>query len=291
MRRIKSGKTLVLQLSGCVLAGMISGCSFFQQMAQIQKPTADAAGVRLTGLGLEGVDLVLDLNVTNPNPLAVRLAGFDYDLSLDAASFLKGNQRQPLSIPAQGTGRVEIPFSLNFREIYQTYQSLRNSDSVDYAISAGLTFDLPVIGATRIPVRTSGRLPLVKIPKISVSGLRIAKMGFTGADLELDVMVDNPNTFSFMLGAFDYDFRVNGLSWARGKSEKGVDIREKGKQTLQIPISLDFLQMGQAVAGLLRGDDALEYQFGGGLDLQSSVPLIGKVQLPFDLAGTVPLMK
>ncbi len=280
-------KMFVRWILAVLFTGLIAGCSILQQVTQVQKPVVDVADVHLSRLSLDGVDLVFDLRITNPNPLEINLAGFDYDFFLNASSFIKGDQQKPVSIPSRGTGHVEIPISLTFQNIYETYQSLKNSDSTDYAIHAGLTFDLPVIGPYRIPVQTSGRLPLVKIPKISIVSFRIVKMGLMGADLEFNCQVDNPNPFSFLINAFDYDLKINGANWAKGKSENRVNIQQKDKSRISIPVSLDFLQMGQTVAGLLKGDAKLNYQFTGGLDLESPASLIGKAQLPFDLTGTV----
>ena len=270
---------------------IFSSCSTLQQMAQMQKPKVNVSHVRMTGLSLDGVDLAFDLDIDNPNPLAVQLAGFDYDFKLSGSSFVRGDQQQPVSIPSQGSGRVEIPVSLTFNEIYQTYQSLKNQDSAGYSIHAGLTFDIPVLGPMRIPVETSGKLPLIKLPKLAIKGVTIKKLGFTSADLELNLAVDNPNAFSFLLKKLDYDFEVNGLSWAKGKTSKEMTVSKKKENSITIPVSLNLLQMGQTVMQMLSGDSNLNYGLKGGLDLSSSVPMIGQVSLPLDLSGQVPLTR
>jgi len=60
-------------------------------------------------------------------------------------------------IAAKAKSQLELPVSLNFKDIYQTYQSLKNQDSSDYRMQIGLTFDLPVIGRTTLPISKEGK--------------------------------------------------------------------------------------------------------------------------------------
>jgi len=270
---------------------LLSGCAEVQQLLNIQKPALAVDRVRMTSLSLDAVGLAVDVAIQNPNAMAVSLAGFDYDFKLNALSFVKGNQDKPLEIPARGNGKIEIPVTLGFREIYDTHQSLKGRDSTDYSITAGLSFNLPVLGPVRIPVSAGGQLPLVKIPKVSVTSLKLNRMGLTGADLELKLAVDNPNAFSFVMNALKYDFSVNGLSWVRGSRTKAVSMSEKGKAQVTIPVGLNLLQMGETVIQLLRGGSDLNYSLDGNLDLKASLPLLDAVNLPLELAGTVPLTR
>ncbi|MBN1893115.1 LEA type 2 family protein [bacterium] len=280
----------LIQVPAAVLL-LLSGCAEVQQLLNVQKPALAVDRVRLTSLSLDAVGLVLDVAIQNPNAMAVNLAGFDYDFKLNALSFVKGNQNKPLEIPAKGSGKIEIPVTLGFREIYNTYQSLKDTDSTDYSIAAGLSFNLPVLGPVRVPVSAGGQLPLIKIPKVSVTSLRLNRMGLTGADLELNLSVENPNAFSFVMNALKYDFSVNGLTWMKGSRTQAVSMNKKGKAQVTIPVSLNLLQMGETVIQLLRGGSDLNYQLDGNLDLKAALPLLGSVSLPLDLSGSVPLTR
>jgi LEA14-like dessication related protein len=284
-------KPLFFLLAPAALSLLLSGCAEMQQLLNVQKPALAVERVRLTSLSLDAVGLAVDVAIQNPNALAVNLAGFDYDFKLNTLSFVKGNQNKPLEIPAQGKTKIEIPITLGFKEIYDTYQSLKGRDSTDYSIAAGLSFNLPVLGPVRVPVSAGGQLPLVKMPKVSVKNLKLNRMGLTGADLELNLEVDNPNAFSFLMNALKYDFSVNGLSWVKGSQTKAVSMNKKGKAQVAIPVSLNLLQMGETVIQLLRGSSDLNYQLDGNLDLKAELPLLGAVSLPLELAGSVPLAR
>lgn len=262
-------------------------CAELGQLARIQQPGLDVAGMRITALSLDKIDLAFDLQMNNPNPLSVTLAGFDYDLFLNGHSFVKGRQDDQLQIQANGASMLEIPVSLSFREIYETYQSMKNRDSTDYQLNCGLSFDLPILGPTRIPATKSGHLPLIKIPKISVSALKVEKLNFTGADLTLELSVENPNTFEVLMNRLNYVLKINGSEWASGNTQQVGNVNAKKHGILRLPVSLNFLEMGRTAYQIVSGKEKVQYELGGTLMVDTSNPLLRNVSLPLDAAGAM----
>jgi len=266
-------------------------CAALQQIANIQQPKLDVQNVRFTDMSFEDIDLVFDIKIKNPNLLSATLAALDYDFQINDASFLKGQQDKQISILANGESTVEIPLTLNFKNLYNTFQALKNQDSSAYKLVCGLSFNLPVLGATRIPVSKSGSLPNLKLPDVSIGALKLNKISLSGADLELKLNVKNANTFSFLLNKLNYDFAVNGKTWVKGLSQNQMPVKEKGESTIAIPISLNFLEMGTAIYQMISGNQKLNYQLKGNVDLNSSLPLLGQVSLPLDRAGEINISR
>jgi LEA14-like dessication related protein len=280
-----------------LLAGMIViitqlfSCATLKQFANIQKPTVDVQNVRLTGMSFDALNLAFDMKITNPNPLSVSLAGFDYDFQIADASFLKGNQTKAITLKAKGESILEIPLTLNFKDLYSTFQALKNADSTKYKMLCGLSFDLPVIGATRIPVSKTGTLPNLKMPDISIGSLKLNNISLNRADMELKINVKNANTFGFLLNKLNYNFAVNGTTWANGLSDKQMQVTEKGEGTIAIPISLNFIEMDASIYKIVSGGQKLNYQLKGDVDMNSTLPLLSKVNLPIDRAGEINISK
>jgi LEA14-like dessication related protein len=274
-----------------ILSMIFFQCAALQEMVKIQKPTVSVSDVRLTGLNLQKIDLAFDINIQNPNALSATLAGFDYDFQLGGSSFLTGNQDKQLTIESLGQSQVEIPVSLTFKEIYKTYQSLKNQDSTTYKLACGLMFDLPVLGKTRIPVSKSGDVPLLKIPKVNIGSLKLKKLSFSGADLLLNLELDNPNNFSFALDKLNYDFAINNKTWAKGLTQEKLSINKKGKSTVAIPISLNFVQMGRTIYNIVTSNQALNYNLKGDVDLNTSLAMLKKVNLPINKSGQINILK
>ncbi len=272
----------------------IWSCAELTQILQplnVQKPRVNVSQVKLTGLNFSQADLDFKLKIENPNNVAISLAGFDYDFFINDHSFLKGQQDQQSKIEAKGASFVNIPVALNFKQLYETYQSLKNSDSIRYTLKTGLNFNLPILGKIRIPVSTSGRLPTLKMPKIKVKALKLENLGFTSAKLRLQLALENPNAWSMLLNKMDYQFLINGNQWIQGQLNQAQAIDKKAASVLDIPITLNFLQMGRTVYNLLTQPGALNYQLKGNADLQSSIKLLGHFTMPINQSGKVELLK
>ena len=264
-------------------------CDTVQQLAKIQKPTLSVERVKITSLNFESIGLTFDLKVFNPNKLAVTLAGFDYDFLLNDASFLKGSRDTVQTIKAKGESILQIPIRLGFRDLYRTFQGLKAQDSTAYKLNCGLSFNLPILGKTRIPVSKTGFLPLPKLLKIKVQSLKLNKLGFTGADLLLNLQLDNPNAFRVFLNKLNYHFTVDGQSWVSVLLNQQQEVGAKGKNILSIPISLNFLKMGKTALQLLQGNKSLDYKLGGDMNIRTSLPMFDEVNIPVQKSGKINL--
>ncbi|GAB4377269.1 MAG: hypothetical protein Kow0042_24760 [Calditrichia bacterium] len=275
---------------GIFIAGILGvGCTTVKELVKIQKPDVSVEQVRVTGLSFDGTDLLFDIKIRNPNQLSATLFGFDYNLFINETSFLQGKQDTEQRIEALGESHIQLPISLSFKDLYQTVQTLRDKDSSAYRLECGFTFDLPVLGATRIPLTQKGTLPLPKLPTLAVRNLRLKNLGFTRADLELELEIFNPNAFSVILEKLNYSFLVNNQNWATGLTEQSNRISAKTSSTFTLPLSLNILEMGQSITHLLTGNTSLDYQFRGEVDFSTSLQLLGKTHLPFEKSGKINL--
>jgi LEA14-like dessication related protein len=168
---------------------------------------------------------------------------------------------------------------------------LRVQDNSTYQINLGFSFDVPVLGVVNVPVSKSGELPLLKLPKVRLDALRVSRLSLTGAELILAVKLNNPNAFSMLIDHLQYQLDINERSWFSGDSRDSVQITEKGESIINIPVSISFLEVGRSAYQLLSGDRDLNYQFGGEIDLGTSIPLLQRVSLPFDQSGEIKVTR
>ncbi len=281
-------------LAVVILSGGLTGCSLIKSLigeGGLQKPTVRFEGARLTGLSFDAADLIFSLNVNNPNNLGARLESFDYSLDIDQTAFLKGTQEKGLDIPAKGGSQIDLPLTIRYVDLYKTYKNLTSRDSSDYTLKCTFAFRVPVLGIVQVPVQKSGGLPLLKIPKVQLRSLKLNHLGFDGADLQLQVEINNPNSLAFTMNDLDYHFSVNGKEWANGKTAAGQALQKNGAQVLTIPLSLNFLQMGTTIASLLRQSQPLDYKLQGSLKLNSPLSVMKNVQLPFDHDGEIRITR
>ena len=273
------------------LITLMLSCAALQEFTNVQKPIVSLANVRVTDISFEDLQLAFDIDIENPNAISASLAGFDYDLLLAGSSFVKGQQANQMTIASLGKSTVQVPVTLNFNDLYSMFQSLKNQDSTNYKINTGLTFNLPLLGETRIPLSHEGQLPLLKLPRIKVDGLQLKNLTLTGANLDLKLNVDNPNVFSLILDKLQYDFKVNQKSWINGVKDQALTISQKKSSVITIPMSLNFLQMGTTVYNIIAGNESIDYSLNGKLDLNTSLPLLKQASIPIDLVGKLNIRK
>lgn len=281
-------------LSLILAAIFLSACSTIHNLlreANIRKPEVEFVDSKLTGLSFSSVDFMFNLKVDNPNPLGVKLDGFDYDFLINGASFIKGSQEKELEIKANDENTVQLPLSLGFMDLYDTFQSLRSKDKSTYQLKCAFSFNIPVLGVVKVPVSKKGEFPLLKRPKIKIDALRLQQLNITGAELKLGIRLNNPNAFSMILKHLQYNFEVNQQRWVAGDTERNIRITEKGESIIEIPFSLDFLQVGHSVYRVLTENRSFDYRFKANLDLTTSLPLLEQFELPFEHSGEIAVIK
>ena len=81
------------------------------------------------------------------------------------------------------------------------------------------------------------------------------------------------------------------LNWIKGLIDSPIKIKKKSQQTINVPVSLDFFEMGSAVYQLLAGDSKLKYHLTGTANLKSELEFLKTFSLPFDKSGKIDLTK
>jgi LEA14-like dessication related protein len=261
------------------------------QKGGIEEPKVRISKTKLTGLTFDQADLVFDIEIKNPNPIGISLTGFDYDLVLNSISFLKGDQNKQIEIKPNDVNTIQLPLSLIYQNIYKTYRSLKNEDKINYSLKTGLSFNLPVLGVMKIPVSTSGKIPSIRIPTISLQSIKLKRINLTGADFELAIGINNPNSFGFIINTLRYGLIINQGRWIDGETSKLSSIESKKRNIIRIPFSLNFLQIGSSIYQEINSGKSLTYQFTGEANLSSSLEMLGKINLPFNISGQIDLTK
>ena len=269
---------------------MLSQCSELTQILEkvnIKKPTAEISGITLQNLSIEDADLLFDIKIKNPNPVGVKFAGFDYDLILAENSFLKGDDNSKLDIEANGTGSIQFPLTLNFSDLYATYKNLKDQDEIDYTLNLGLEVDLPVLGTVRIPISKSDVLPTLKIPNIKLEGINIKKLNLTSADFLVKIDVGNPNKWSLNMNKLNYNLIINDKTWALGEITEQLNLEGKNVNSIEIPFTLKYLDVGASVYGMLKNNQSFKYKLEGNADVSSSIKYLKNFAFPFEKDGEI----
>ncbi len=289
-----------MRITGCVkAAAAVVACSFLLSCAAarevitervVRLPSVRVVSAKITELSFAGARLLFDVKITNTNPIGFTLDGFEYELFIEDETFLRGRQDGRVGIEANGSSIIPLPLAFEYAGVYRAFERLIKNDGAGYVLEMKFFFELPVLGKVEVPARTEGRIPLLKPPVLSLQSLRVARIGLTSADIVLEAALDNPNPFSFDVSLFRYELFVNRRTWAEGQA-RDLDVGEKQVVPLSFPLTVNYAEVSESLYGLLTTGEKTTCVLKGSIDIQTPLPLLGEVSLPFEIGGEVPLMR
>ena len=267
----------------------MTGCAQLKQKAETLKPTAKIVDTRLVGINFDKADIVFDIMIDNPNPVAFNLAGLDYEIKLESQSLFSGTTAQGLQLKSRSQNKVELPVTLKFDDLKKLPGKLWDKDKIAYQLNSTITVNLPVIGNYDIHLAKPGEIPVPKLPDIKLKAIRINKLNFPSAELVTTIEINNPNAFTLGFNNFNYRLDINKQTWGQGKIAQKQNVPRKGTGTINIPVKLNLLNMGRTVYQLLTNKETLDYQLSGGLNLDTGIPLLKNYRMPLNIKGKASL--
>jgi len=275
-----------------LMLSVLAGCETAGKLTKgIEKPRAEVVKAELTVLSFESIAFLFDVKITNPNPIGIKMHGFDYEFFIEEATLVKGEYDKKLEIEAKGESIIQIPVEFLFEHLFKSMGHLADRNETKYQLTVGFVFKLPIIDKVRIAATKRGTFPVVTLPEIAVHSLSLGSLTFIGADLMLTLQLGNANAFLLAVNSLKYDFEVNGARWASGLMREKVEVEQGGNAIMEIPISLNLLSMGQTVYRLLRDESDLKYSLGVSLNVGTSIPVFQEVDLSFDRSGAIRLSR
>jgi len=168
----------------------VGGCRF-------RTPTVEVRGVEVAAIDFEGLEVVYDLAVTNPNETQLGLWAVTWRLRSGADAIARGSLPRPVTpLSAGQTAVVRLPVDIR----YDAVAPLLGGPDRDWPLPCELvgeaTFDY--LGQKRsASFRRAGELPALRRPSWSFRDLRLAAPG--EGVLLLTFEVTNPNGFALRL--------------------------------------------------------------------------------------------
>ena len=285
MNRLQSSIIFIISLI------FLSSCSSLKDLANIRKPEVSIKDYQISDLSLRDVEITFDLNIENPNPVGITLDSYSYQLDIEEHAFLDGTNKNRTEINAQSNKVVQLPVRFTFSELFESVKSVVNQDEVNYTIGADLNLNIPVLGALNIPVEKKGTLPVLKLPSLNVADLKVKNISFTSAQLELNVTVDNPNSFMMKLEDVGYKLDINGLKSFSGVIPKSLTLPKNETESVTIPIEVNLAQLGMSAYQALVNKQAFEYSFSGSATVDSDLPIFSSSAFNFDKTGLVDILR
>jgi LEA14-like dessication related protein len=281
----KRDKVPMKNLQIIVLSSLLLSCAALNKMMKNSTPTIKTGNVTVEKLTFDGVELLLDLHVTNPNPIDIPLTGLAYEVMMNGKSILSGKKKNNPTITANTTSTIQIPFQIPFSIMKTITSDLFSKDVIKLDVQTELFFSIPVIGEKSVSFNASPEIPIPKVPTLTVSKFRKKNVSLTGATLVFDMELNNPNIVALNLNELDYAFSLSENELLKSGISKQITIPKKSKATIPVEFKVNFIKAGMVLYNILQGDRSLDYAINGTFNLNLDIPYFPAVKQNYHSTG------
>ena len=163
MRRVinKSKRLALLLLFGLTGMGIIWGCGA-QRLAkgEIKPPKVTLQGLTLGMPTGSGWPVFASLRLENPNPEALSILGYDYNLWLEDRPVAQGVSQGQIRLPPLGETVTEFPIVVNLNSVLALLpRALQNQQQkLRYRLAGGIRLSPVLAGLVRVPFSFQGEV-------------------------------------------------------------------------------------------------------------------------------------
>ncbi|GEM_PF-570773 len=125
-------------------------------------------------------------------------------------------------------------------------------------------------------------------PEARITAAEITDLSFDAVELTATVRVDNPNPFGVSVAGIRYALDIAAARPLSGVSDRNIEIPAEDSSSLELPLRVAYVELYEMVSAL-----AGQNEIGYGLELIPvvEVPVVGRVELPLQTDGTIPLLR
>lgn len=255
----------------------------------IREPVFSIKSVDLAAITFSGVDMIGKVAVDNPNAFDIPFPELGWELFINANSFVRGTIKNDERIRANKVTVVEVPISLTYEGLYNSFRSIKNTQTAAYVLAMKAKFSIPILGEKTYPFEFSGDLPLVKVPVIGFKGVALKSLSLQKVELELVWEVENQNNFAITIDTFNFDFTVNNSPWSRGLVQNAPLIRKNTKALIPLTLTINSLNVIREVTDIVGRGSGFAYACSGAMGFSGDLRGLQGLSLPFAFNGTSKL--
>jgi LEA14-like dessication related protein len=281
MRRLALALPLLaVSLTGCPKLGNLGGLSAYTPKLHFQR-------VEMHSVTFQGADADFVFQLVNPNPIAVKVASFTYDLKVAGSDFAQGDDTKGVQLVARGNSELRLPVSVVFADLIQVAKATKGQDNVPFGIAGTFGFDTP-LGTVRVPYQDSGQIPVLRPPKVRLVSLEVTSLQVLqhSARLELDVGLTHQQGASLDFRNLGYHVSLGGAQVAGGTVPDAGTVAAGQEKIVALPLTIDLLQVGTTIATAITKKQPVDV--GLGAAMQVTTP-IGAVPLNVNEAARLAI--
>lgn len=233
-------------------------------------------------LSNEGLNLVFYIQIKNSSAKTYYLSGYSYRFVVDQTEYLRlqTSLDSKLRIEASEETLIALPVKITYEHLFRTAEGVETKEKVLCYIMGELAFSDEKKERGRLPFSFSGEFPIYRDPLVELVALNINMLTIGGSDLNLEIKLINTDGFELMVQRVSYRIKIGDRPVGEGNIGGDKSIPAKGEKAFQLPLLLNFFEVGKDVYAFLQQKTVL-CQFSGEIEIQT---VWGKLTIPFDVS-------
>jgi LEA14-like dessication related protein len=249
------------------------------------KPDADIAGFNIPVLNTKRAEIIIDVLITNPNPIPIPLVDMIYEISSDGRKLCSGTIPDAGTVHAHGKETVKIPLTLIYKDIVDTFDDIEPGQILPYLAKVTMLIDVPVIGRITIPLEKEGEIPIPHKPDVDLDKIDWDHLSLEETSATLHLTLKNLNKFDIGINSFEYDLQIADVSIGKASLKESTEVKGEGVGKLQVPITFRPKDFGGALWDIMRGRGT-GYTMVGAINVDTP---FGPMHLPFSKTSETTL--
>ncbi len=204
-----------------------------QMMPIAHLPKITSGGVEVKDISYTSATLLFKTIIDNRNPFPVT---YTPSYSIHVGNFEVASMNNGERITVDPKSKITHKFEKNIK-VLSLSESIRRSDSTKVEMKTILDYKGE---RTKLQqkVIVGGEFDPPMIPKVKAKDVGISMEGTT-ATLNLEVEVDNPNSFSATIKEWDFNILLNNVEIVKSLKPDPVTISAKSKKVVTIPLKMN----------------------------------------------------
>ena len=244
---------------------------------------------QVSSLSPQGLTLAFHVEMANTISAPLDLVRYDYRVVIGEAEFfdLHVDLDEPLRVEPRSRLLIALPVKITYDYLFRTAPGLQTKDQAACFMTGGLTFQDGRKKEKRIPFALSADFPIYRALDVRIQPIVAKDLTMGGADLIFRAALRNPNGFSCRIDKVTYRIDLVGVKVAEGIVAQGSGLDGRGEKTFEIPLLLDFFEIGKIVFDGLE-QPPVAVRFSG--EAEIGTPW-GNFKIPLDRSDKVAVQK
>jgi len=237
---------------------------------------------QIQNLNNTGLNLVFYVQIKNSSSKAYFLSGYSYRFVVNQTEYLRlqTSLDSRLRLAPSEETLIALPVKITYEHLFQTVEGIQAKEKALCYIMGELAFADEKKERGRLPFSFSGEFPIYRNPQVDLVALNIDMLTIGGSDLNLEIKLINTNGFELLVQRVSYRIKVGNFPIGEGNIGGDKSIPANGEKTFQLPMLLNFFEVGKDVYAFLQQDTTL-CQFSGEIEIQTAW---GRLNIPFEIS-------